>query len=385
MRVLILSCNTGEGHNSCGKALLEEFQANQIPCEMDDAFRFISPWISHMISFGFVRIYRYMPGLFRFGYRYSEEHPGVFKTDSGIYKILTAGADRLHRFISENGYDAIICTHVFSALIVSEILRRHSLSARTYFVATDYTCSPSCGQSTLDTYFIPDASIAGEFVSCGIPEEKLVASGIPIRRAFFQTIPQAAAKESCGLPPESRHLMVMCGSMGCGPIRTLVRQIAESLPENSHVSVICGTNQRLRKHLDRDHAQTPRVHIYSYVNDIPRMMDSADLYLTKPGGISVTEAAHKHLPMLFVDAVAGCEAYNMRFFIERGTAVTAATTEELAAKAISLMGDEAALNQMQQRFSYPDHSPAAEIAAHVIRAGSAIPIPKERVSCTLAQ
>lgn len=385
MRVLILSCNTGEGHNSCGKALLEEFQANQIPCEMDDAFRFISPWISHMISFGFVRIYRYMPGLFRFGYRYSEEHPGVFKTDSGIYKILTAGADRLHRFIRENGYDAIICTHVFSALIVSEILRRHSLSARTYFVATDYTCSPSCGQSTLDTYFIPDASIAGEFVSCGIPEEKLVASGIPIRRAFFKTMPQAAAKESCGLPPESRHLMVMCGSMGCGPIRTLVRQIAESLPENSHVSVICGTNQRLRKHLDRDHAQTPRVHIYSYVNDIPRMMDSADLYLTKPGGISVTEAAHKHLPMLFVDAVAGCEAYNMRFFIERGTAVTAATAEELAAKAISLMGDEAALNQMKQHFSYPDHSPAAEIAAHVIRAGSAIPVPKEHVSCTLAQ
>lgn len=385
MRVLILSCNTGEGHNSCGKALLEEFQANQIPCEMDDAFRFISPWISHMISFGFVRIYRYMPGLFRFGYRYSEEHPGVFKTDSGIYKILTAGADRLHRFIRENGYDAIICTHVFSALIVSEILRRHSLSARTYFVATDYTCSPSCGQSTLDTYFIPDASIAGEFVSCGIPEEKLVASGIPIRRAFFKTMPQAAAKESCGLPPESRHLMVMCGSMGCGPIRTLVRQIAESLPENSHVSVICGTNQRLRKHLDRDHAQTPRVHIYSYVNDIPRMMDSADLYLTKPGGISVTEAAHKHLPMLFVDAVAGCEAYNMRFFIERGTAVTAATAEELAAKAISLMGDEAALNQMKQHFSYPDHSPAAEIAAYVIRAGSAISIPKEHVSCTLAQ
>jgi processive 1,2-diacylglycerol beta-glucosyltransferase len=385
MRVLILSCNTGEGHNSCGKALLEEFQANQIPCEMDDAFRFISPWISHMISFGFVRIYRYMPGLFRFGYRYSEEHPGVFKTDSGIYKILTAGADRLHRFIRENGYDAIICTHVFSALIVSEILRRHALSARTYFVATDYTCSPSCGQSTLDTYFIPDASIAGEFVSCGIPEEKLVASGIPIRRAFFQTMPQTAAKESCGLPPESRHLMVMCGSMGCGPIRTLVRQIAESLPENSHVSVICGTNQRLRKHLDRDHAQTPRVHIYSYVNDIPRMMDSADLYLTKPGGISVTEAAHKHLPMLFVDAVAGCEAYNMRFFIERGTAVTAVTTEELAAKAISLMGDEAALQQMKQHFSFPDHSPAAEIAAHVIRAGSAAPIPKERVSCTLAQ
>ena len=37
------------------------------------------------------------------------------------------------------------------------------------------------------------------------------------------------------------------------------------------------------------------------------LMDSADLYLTKPGGISVTEAASMRLPMVFIDAVAGCE------------------------------------------------------------------------------
>ena len=120
MRILILSCNTGEGHNSCGKALQEAFQARDIPCEMEDAFRFISAGFSHLVTFGFVRIYRYFPALFRYGYQYSERHPGVFKEDSGIYKLLTAGAERLRRYIAENDYDAIICTHVFSALIVSE-------------------------------------------------------------------------------------------------------------------------------------------------------------------------------------------------------------------------------------------------------------------------
>ena len=87
---------------------------------MEDAFRFISAGFSHLVTFGFVRIYRYFPALFRYGYQYSERHPGVFKEDSGIYKLLTAGAERLRRYIAENGYDAIICTHVFSALIVSE-------------------------------------------------------------------------------------------------------------------------------------------------------------------------------------------------------------------------------------------------------------------------
>lgn len=37
MKVLILSCNTGEGHNSAGKALLEQFHKMGVDCEMEDA------------------------------------------------------------------------------------------------------------------------------------------------------------------------------------------------------------------------------------------------------------------------------------------------------------------------------------------------------------
>ena len=36
MRVLILSCNTGEGHNSCGRAIQEAFRGQGIDCEMVD-------------------------------------------------------------------------------------------------------------------------------------------------------------------------------------------------------------------------------------------------------------------------------------------------------------------------------------------------------------
>ena len=371
MRILILSCNTGEGHNSCGKALQEAFQARDIPCEMEDAFRFISAGFSHLVTFGFVRIYRYFPALFRYGYQYSERHPGVFKEDSGIYKLLTAGAERLRRYIAENDYDAIICTHVFSALIVSEILRHHTLSAHTYFVATDYTCSPSCGQSTLDAYFIPDVSLTEEFVRCGIPAEKIVSSGLPIRREFLQTLPPELARRKLGLDPHARHLMVMCGSMGCGPISEVVRQLAAILPENCHASIICGTNRRLRRKLERQHSQDSRIHIYSYINGISEMMDSADLYLTKPGGISVSEASYKHLPMVFVDAVAGCEAYNMRFFMNRGVAVTAAT-RELAATTAALLSDDAARTRMTERFPERPVPPAAErIVQYVIQADAA--------------
>ena len=40
LKVLILSCNTGQGHNSAGKALFECFTHSGIPCEMKDALSF---------------------------------------------------------------------------------------------------------------------------------------------------------------------------------------------------------------------------------------------------------------------------------------------------------------------------------------------------------
>ena len=69
------------------------------------------------------------------------------------------------------------------------------------------------------------------------------------------------------------------------------------------------------------YSPNPSIHVVGYSNQIPLYMDAADLYLTKPGGISVTEAAVKCLPMVFVNAVAGCETYNAEFFISRGCAV----------------------------------------------------------------
>ena len=77
------------------------------------------------------------------------------------------------------------------------------------------------------------------------------------------------------------------------------------------------------------------------------MMDSADLYLTKPGGLSTTEAAAKGLPMVFINAVAGCEEYNLNYYVRLGGAVTADRPEELAQLCLNLMGNPNRLAQLQ--------------------------------------
>ncbi len=80
--------------------------------------------------------------------------------------------------------------------------------------------------------------------------------------------------------------------------------------------------------------------VIGYTKFIPLYMDSADLFLTKPGGISVTEASAKALPMAFINAVAGCEQYNMDIFIRHGFAFTNTYVKELAESCVTALAEK---------------------------------------------
>lgn len=360
MRILILSCNTGEGHNSCAKALKEVFDSKGHYCVMEDALLFISRSTSKLLSKGHTIIYRHVPGLFRWGYRYSENHVKIFQKGSFLYNYLCSGKERLGRYIEAGDFDAVICTHVFAGLMLTEAKKYCRKEFGTAFVGTDYTCSPSTEASDLDVYFIPDESLREEYVRCGLPESKLVSSGIPVRQMFYEGMDRASAKRAEGICEGHTHLLVMCGSMGCGPIDLLVRQLAKALGENEQMTVVCGTNKRMKKRLERRYADHANVHIRGYVDHVSGLMDSADLYLTKPGGISITEAGTKRLPMVFVDAVAGCEEHNCRFFVDRDTAVSGGSIAELSDGVLALMRDAGKRTRMAEGFTQMEQKNASE-------------------------
>ena len=77
-------------------------------------------------------------------------------------------------------------------------------------------------------------------------------------------------------------------------------------------------------------------------------MDATELILTKPGGLSTTEAAVKGLPMLFIDAVPGCETRNIEFFISNGCADMREGAIELCDAVCDYLKAPSKLNKMSQ-------------------------------------
>lgn len=362
MRILILSCSTGEGHNSCASALKDIFDSKGHYCVIEDALGFISPFVSRLISRGHTMIYRYFPGLFRRGYRFAENHPAAYRDGSFLNRFFCSGHQRLATYIDSQDFDVVICTHTFAGIALTKAKKLCKTAFTTAFVGTDYTCSPTTEASDLDVYFIPDDALKKEFTDYGIPESKLIPSGIPLRQMFYGDTEKAAAKTAEGVDAGHKHLLVMGGSMGCGRIDQLLFLLANALRPDEEITVICGTNKRMQKKLGRRYRKSPNIHIRGYVTDVPCLMDSADLYLTKPGGISVTEAKQKHLPMICLNAVAGCEEYNCRFFVEKGCAVSEKSILALSRQCLSLLRGEEERSKLERSY----HTMAEKNSAQVI-------------------
>lgn len=329
MYTLILSCNTGEGHNACARAIKEYYDIVGQKSVVEDSLAFVSEEVSSLVAKGHILIYRKLSPVFGWGYEFAQNHPKKFDGDSKIYQFLARGSEKLHESIVEHGYDNVICTHPFSAMMLTEVVKRYDMKIHTAFVATDYTCCPGVNGSDLDLYFVPDPLLVDEFVSQGIPAEKIYPSGIPVRQEFYNHVDQAKAKESFGVAAGHKHIVVACGSMGCGPMGKLSQSLSESMGSDTELTIVCGTNEALKRSMDSIHGNEPNIHVQGFVQDMPLLLDSADVYVTKPGGLSTTEAASKRCPMVLVNAVGGCEDYNLNHFLKTGKALTGESINEL--------------------------------------------------------
>ncbi len=366
MHILLLSANTGEGHNSTSRAIAEVLQEQEHTCHILDTLSYLSPSFSKFICSSHSRIYRYAPKLFSAGYGMMERITPYSEDLSPIYDILRLGAGKLYRRVQAEDYDAVICVHPFAGIMMTEVRKVFEISVPCFFVATDYTCSPSVEQCQMDGYFIPHQDLCPEFTQVGLPRKKLIPSGIPVRQVFYKKEPKLQVRSRLGLPAEGSVILLMSGSMGCGPMERIVRGLCAQMPKNATAVVVCGSNEKLQETLLE--LQLPGLRVLGYTKEISAYMDAADLIITKPGGLSSTEAANKHLPMVFINTVGGCESHNFDFLLERGCALGSSSPGEVVQQAVSLAMDrnlkDAMAQSLAQHFS---HNSARQIADVVCR------------------
>ncbi|NLN23198.1 MAG: hypothetical protein GX164_03990 [Clostridiales bacterium] len=364
MKVLILSENTGEGHNSTAVAIKEALAEVGTDCDIQNALSLQSVRLSKFISNSHSFCYKYIPRLYGIGYMYEE------KKHNKLSSIKTKAARRLYETVVAGGYEAVICVHVFGAIIYTEAKKNFGLSVPGYFVATDYTCSPGVNLTDMNAYFIPHRHCAHDFIRKGVPEEKLVVSGIPVRRTFLYKTDKAVARAELGLPVEGIIVLLAFGSIGCGPILEIYKLLISRLPKDVTIVVITGRNKRIYNKLTEGNINTPKnVHIVGYTDKMMLYMDAADFFMTKSGGLSTTEAIAKGIPLFCIDAVPGCETRNYEFFTKHNYVLYGKTNDELVNLVVRCVKDPALTKPYLERWKIDFPSGAADMIVRYIMSG----------------
>lgn len=318
MEVLILSCGTGGGHNAAAEALREELEHRGDRAVVMDPYTLRSDRTARRVSGAYVSLVQRTPRLFGFVYLLGSL---VRKLPwrSPVYLINRKAAKAMEQFLAQNHFDAILMPHLFPAEIMTQLKRRGVELPATLFVATDYTCIPFTEETECDAYVIPHPDLIPEFQGRGIPTDKLYPLGIPVRRAFGQTVSQAEARKALGLDEKTAYLLVAGGSMGAGVLKRSVRELFRLASDGVQLIVICGTNRRLYRSLQKKYGDT--VTLLQTTDQMPLYLRACDLYLTKPGGLSTTEAVVAGTPLVPLRPIPGCETKNARFFIDHRLAL----------------------------------------------------------------
>lgn len=356
MRVLILSVTAGEGHNSCAAALREVLERRGHQAAVADLYRScgVPGWLTD-------RIYRTCAKRFRAQYSrvYSRlERDESFRRQWEKRFLPPWLYAKAAAFLQEQQADCVVAMHVFAARVLAALHQQGLIRAPILGVNTDYCLHPYWEDCPgLAGLVVPQEAMGPELRDRGIPRELLLPLGIPIRGPERYRISREEARAALGLP-EGRIILLMGGSMGYGRIFSTALALRR---EKATTICICGKNRPLRLLLRP--FQNRRLKVLGFTRDLPEYMRSADLAITKPGGLSLSELAAAGLPPLLTKPIPGHEERNLRLWTGLGAADSAqdcASGRAVAARAIRLLEDGERLNCMRAALAALSRPEAAE-------------------------
>jgi processive 1,2-diacylglycerol beta-glucosyltransferase len=360
MRVLILTASYGSGHAEAARSLAGAFAARGAePVVVDHFHALVHPAFARATGAVYYWLLRHAPavwaGAYRLGDRLGPESPFAF----GVPRL---GMERLGRLLDAMRPDAVVTVHATPAAVMAALAASGRRLPPHTTAVTDFVAHSQWMPRPVDRYCVAAEEVRNEFVARGIPPDRVVVTGVPVRAEFSRAIDLAAAREAWDLSADRPTVVAMAGTQGSlGRLPDVVRALL-AVERPFQAVVVAGRDERLRARLARLAAGSP-VRVVGFVEDVPTLLAAADLLVTKAGGMTLAEATAAEVPLLLYGSLPGQEAGNERFASRAGIALVARSRGDLRRLLGRALADPGPMERMQaslRRLRRPD------AAAHIV-------------------
>jgi processive 1,2-diacylglycerol beta-glucosyltransferase len=306
--------------------------------------------------------------------RYAGTHREGDPQDSHSHLPRGSGLRTLGRLAEETEAKVLVAPHFYGAGVLGKYKERNPW-ASTAVVLTDYVPHPVGVPPNLDLYVVADEAAAEVVEKLGVPEKRIHPTGIPIDPAFEEAadVP-GVRKDLLELPPEGEQddlpiVIVMGGGLGGGHLESVVASLLEASAA-MHLVILCGSNTSSCERLRRLAEKRGRSAIFlSFTNRVRDLMAAATVLVTKPGGMSCTEALASGLPQILFNPIPGQEEDNAAAMVRYGAGVMVETTDDILGETLKLLTSPNHRRQMIESARATHHPHSAASAARLVLDG----------------
>lgn len=292
------------GHHQVADALMDSIQkySNSTICKKVDLVSYTNKTLEKLVTNCYLKWIRYAPETYHHAYKNVFSTPA--KTDYFFRWHQSFFMNKMRQLLTEEAPDMVVCTQSFPSYLLSKIKRIERCNVPVINVYTDFFVNGIWGKEGIDAHFLPCREVK-ETLSSSIPAHKMIVTGIPVHEEILKSEKQENAIKR-------PRILIAGGNSGLGKILTLVQELSES----SHYDylVLCGKNKPLYEEIHSWNNE--RIQPLSYISSrkaMNKLYEQADAIITKPGGVTVSEALQKEVPIFIHSMLPGQEKINMNY------------------------------------------------------------------------
>ncbi|HWR09438.1 MGDG synthase family glycosyltransferase [Sporomusa sp.] len=366
-KILLVSASMGSGHTQAAQAVKTALELQELTTsQVVDFMAGENSYLNTLVKDAYLKMIDMFPDIYDLLYRLSQMPlPG-----SKVQSLLAIAMKRnMLTLINTHRPDAIICTHPFPCGAAAYLKRTRRIKIPLIGVITDFAIHRLWCYNETDLYFVATPELKQQLTLQGIDNNRIHATGIPVGPKFSRrpdALEQAAVRRELGFANNHPVVLMMGGGLGLGDLEHAVLAI-DALPLPLNLVVVAGRNATLRRSLSaKAQALVHPVKVLGYTRHIPELMSAADLLITKPGALTISEALAVQLPMLLYQAIPGQEEENAAYLTKKGAALWIENTHTLSNTVYELLTNPERLGYMREMASILGRPAAAQTIATTV-------------------
>jgi processive 1,2-diacylglycerol beta-glucosyltransferase len=336
----------GEGHTAAACAVRQAVKERMpdMQCEVVDSYRYASQVFHRVASNGYIGMVKMLPQLYKYIYDQAERATKVSAFKSWLHHYT---ALNLRQHVTELDPDVIVCTHAFPCGVMAEYKRAFADAPPVVGIVTDFVVHPFWIHRNIDGYAVATPAMRQALIARGVYPECVSVTGIPVDERFGIPQSRADARRAIGVDPNRTTILLMGGGLGIGPLEKALARI-DQLERDLQIVVVVGKNLRLEHRL-AEAARWMRkpVTVVGFVPNVYEYMRAADILVSKPGGLTSSEALAAELPMVMLRPLPGQEERNARYLQESGVGLRVQTSRDLTETLERLLANPQRLARMR--------------------------------------